>query len=338
MHTSEDAGKRKKKMAHLPPAAIFSPSVARAAASAAKDWNYVDAWLHAKFHGRSPPPFERNADTLRALLALAGSNEAADEERALLCRVEAGALHELQARESKSKTETKTNKPSTDEDGDNSNDNEDIDSNTARDAILSAVRENLSRDGSAALDAMASVAVAGGLAFATPEDLGRRMAELPGQLGELEQMEARVQVLARYMENEVRKLEQLAGELTDEGYRPASDLAKQNLEAQRKIKGLSARIPELRDKVAALASSVGMPKPTIEQVKREEEDYLTLLAEKNELDAQVKSFQGLPHDTDQARQELENLRNELRHMKQRRDAVFEGLVERETPRKPSRRP
>lgn len=316
-------------MAHLPPAAIFSPSVARAAASAAKDWNYVDAWLHAKFHGRSPPPFERNADTLRALLALAGANEAADEERTLLCRVEAGALSELQALDSKAKTEA---------DADGDNDSKDIYSNTARDTILSAVRESLSRDGSAALDAMASAAVTCGLAFATPEDLGRRMAELPGQLAELEQMEVRVQVLARYMEREVRKVEQMAEELREEGYRPPNDLAKQNLEAQRKIKTLSVRIPELRDKVAALASSVGMPNPTIEQVKREEEVYLALLAQKNDLDVQVKSFQGLPHDTDQARQELENLRSELRHMTQRRDAVFEGLVERETPRKPSRRP
>jgi len=317
------------KMAHLPPAAIFSPSVARAAASAAKDWNYVDAWLHAKFHGRSPPPFERNADTLRALLALAGANEVADEERALLCRVETGALSELQALDSKANSKI---------DDDEDNDTKDVDINMARDAILSTVRENLSRDGSAALDAMASVAVTCGLAFATPEDLGRRMAEISGQLAELEQMEARVQVLARYMEREVCKVEQLAEELKEEGYRPPNDLAKQNLEVQRKIKTLSARIPELRDKVAAVANSVGMPNPTIEHVKREEEAYLTLLAQKNELHAQVKSFQGLPHDTDQARQELENLRSELRHMTQRRDAVFEGLVERETPRKPSRRP
>jgi len=83
-------------MAHMPPStAIFSPSVARLAAATAKDWNYIDSWLSAKFHGRTPPPFERNPDTLKALLALAALNESADEERDLVARVEAEALREL---------------------------------------------------------------------------------------------------------------------------------------------------------------------------------------------------------------------------------------------------
>ncbi|KAK1753492.1 hypothetical protein QBC47DRAFT_44729 [Echria macrotheca] len=314
-------------MAHIPQAAIFSPSVARAAASTAKDWNFVDAWLHAKFHGRSAPPFERNADTLRALLALATANEAADEERQLVARLEATALQELRAQEDLHKQQS--------EDGRTGSGNTAAD---AREAILAAVRENLSREGTAALDAMATAAADCGIAFATPEDLGRRMTELPAQLSELEQMEARVRVLARYMESELQKMQKLAKELMDDKYRPPTDLAKQNLETQRKIKTLSARIPELRDKVSALANSVGTPNPTIEQVKREEEAYLALLSEKNELEAQVQAFQGLPHDTDQARQELEHLRNELRQTTQRRDAVFEGLVERETPKKPTRRP
>src|SRR3569833_2989469 len=64
-------------MSHLPPStAIFSPSVARIAASLSKDWNHVDGWLVARFHGE-PPPFERN--------------EATDEERDLAARVEPSA-------------------------------------------------------------------------------------------------------------------------------------------------------------------------------------------------------------------------------------------------------
>ena len=106
-------------MAHLAPhlhqhhhhhqsnAAIFSPSVARAAASTAKDWSYVDDWLRRKYAASSSsssassisggakatakrsswttvPQFERNPETLKALLALAAANEAADETRVLL--------------------------------------------------------------------------------------------------------------------------------------------------------------------------------------------------------------------------------------------------------------
>jgi len=317
-------------MSHLPPNAIFSPSVARAAASAAKDWNYVDSWLHAKFHPRSPPSFERNADTLRALLALALANESADEERQLIASLEHAALQSLQQQRSPIYVSDQSEGHLAVGDGVAA---------SAREAILSAIESNLSRDGTTALDAIVTAAAECGMALPTPEDLGRRMVSLAGTLSELEQMESRVQVVMRYIESEADRIRKLTEDLGgDHGYRPAADLAKQNLEAQRKIKGLSARLPELREKVEALASSVRLPSPTIEQIQQEEEAYLKLLGQKNALDTQIQAFQGLPHDTEQARQELESLRDELRHITQRRDAIFEGLVERETPRKPMRRP
>lgn len=306
-------------MAHLPPnTAIFSPSVARAAASAAKDWSYIDTWLMQKFQTRPPPQFERNADTLRALLTLANANEAADEERNLLARLEADALREIQQQQQ--------------------HDSASNPADAAREAILTSIEDNLSREGRVALESMASVSVSLGMAFATPADLGQRMVSLAAQASELEQMEARVAILSRYVEEEARNVRDLVKELKGEEYRPASHLAKQNLEMQRKINSIAVKLPELRDKVAALASSVGTPNPTVEQVRQEEVAYLALLAEKKDLDAQVKAFQGLPPDTDHAREELETLRSELRLMTQRRDAVFEGLVERETPKKPTRMP
>ena len=126
-------------MAHLPPsAAIFSPSVARAAASAAKDWSYVDTWLQRKFPGRGPPPFERNADTLRVLLSLASANEAADEERALLARLEAETLEQLRAHE-QSQQEPQ------------SEDSPEVTHQSAREAILASLETSLTRDGQTAL-------------------------------------------------------------------------------------------------------------------------------------------------------------------------------------------
>ena len=47
----------------------------------------------------------------------------------------------------------------------------------------------------------------------------------------------------------------------------------------------------------------------------------------------MNAFAGLPPDVELARQEVEGLREELRGLVARRDEVFEGLVERETPRK-----
>ncbi|KAK3384752.1 hypothetical protein B0H63DRAFT_394535 [Podospora didyma] len=315
-------------MAHLPSSAIFSPSVARAAASTAADWNFVDSWLARKFPARSPPAFERNSETLRALLALASANEAADEERALLCRLEASALAELEQQRTQSQLQSR--------DASISNGSDPADD--AREAILAQLQDHLSREGQVALSTMAILAVDVQLSFASPADIGAAMVSTAGEIQSVSQAEARIAILARYISSEALENARLADMLTSgDEFRPAADLAKQNLETQRKIKAMAARLPELRDRVAALASSVGgLPSPTVDQVRQEEETYLALLAQKKELDAQVKSFQGLPPDTNQARQELETLRNELRRITQRRDAVFEGLVERETPRKSTR--
>ncbi|KAH8887085.1 hypothetical protein GQ53DRAFT_750274 [Thozetella sp. PMI_491] len=317
-------------MAHLPPnAAIFSPSVARAAASAAKDWNYVDSWLSSKYHGRTPPAFERNADTLRVLLALAAANETADEERDLVARVDAAALKDLEARQKHVRAENAGRDPR----GDGVNG---VTGEQLSEDVLDTIEANLPREAKAALDTMAAAAVELGIAFPEPEALGRKMVALQADVFGLEQAHARVVVLQRYLDGEARKIEGILREVEGNHYRPAADLAKQNLETQRKVKAIATKLPELQDKVAALAASIGMPKPTIEQVRDEEQAYLDLLAQKKELDVQVKAFQGLPPDMEHAREELESLRAELREVTQRRDAVFEGLVERETPRKPRR--
>ncbi|KAG7284142.1 hypothetical protein NEMBOFW57_010503 [Staphylotrichum longicolle] len=351
-------------MAHLPPnAAIFSPSVARAAASAAKDWSYIDAWLHRKFPGRGPPPFERNADTLRVLLALASANEAADEERTLIARLEAETLTQLRAHEqSLAQQENQT---------DNNNDNDNDDDNTitidsAREAILASLETSLTRDGQTALTAMAALALQTATPLPTPAALASSLLALSTEAHTLDQTAARIQTLTAYLAAETAATAKLSAELrppsphhphhhrhNDDdddpshsedptsapaaaaagGYHPPPSLSLTNLSTQRRIKTLAARLPEQRDKAASLARSVPLPSPTVPQLAREEEAYLSLLAHKRALDAQVRAFEGLPPDAEQARQELEGLREELTRLAGRRDEVFEGLVERETPRK-----
>lgn len=337
-------------MAHLPPnAAIFSPSVARAAASAAKDWSYVDTWLQRKFPGRAPPPFERNADTLRALLALASANEAADEERALIARLEAETLQQLRAHDDQQPQK-----------GEESYDPQQPTLDAAREAILTSLEASLTREGQTALTAMAALALQTHTPLPTPATLGAELITLSTESLALEQAIARIHTLTAYLAQEAAATANLAAELRppsphhhdqDEdpsetaqgndhratGYHPPPDLSIQNLSLQRQIKALSSRVPDLRDRAATLAKSVGgsgtASSPSIAQIRDEEEAYLSLLAEKRELDAQVRAFHGLPPDTEQARRQLEALRAELRRMTMRRDEVFEGLVERETPRK-----
>ncbi|KAI0118120.1 hypothetical protein F4776DRAFT_267334 [Hypoxylon sp. NC0597] len=334
-------------MAHLAPlnttsqAAIFSPSVARAAASTAKDWSYVDSWLRSKYAGSSinrgrPPSFERNPETLKALLALVAANEATDEDREQLARVEEAALAEVQAseREQEAKRQRVEAERQQGEAGSVAVDGELLASD-----LLEAIESNLSKDGKAALDAMASMAVDLGVAYPTPETLGAKFVELQGRALELEDSIERVNLLQRYLDRESARMESFLEELHHgEAYQPAPDLAKQNLELQRKIKGMTARIPELKQQVISLEKTVGLPRLTVEDVRKEEEAYLELLARKKDLDAQVKAFAGLPPDIEAARLELEALRTELRDATEQRDENFEKLVERESPVKSRRRP
>ncbi|KAL8375749.1 hypothetical protein RB595_007053 [Gaeumannomyces hyphopodioides] len=316
-------------MSRLPPdAAIFSPSVARAAASAAKDWSYIDAWLASRFRGRpAPPRFERNADTLRALLALAALNESADEQRDLLAAVEADALAELEAAAAASGGSRN------DDDGER---DPGTDLASVRRDLLSALEAGLTRDGRASLDAMAAASVELGLAHPTPAAISAHLTGLAAARAEAEQATARVSSLRRHVDGQAARADAVAADAAGPAYRPPADLAKLNLEAQRRVRALEAALPEARDRAAAQAAAAGgrLPDPTVEQVRAEEEAYLELLHRKRALDARLRAFEGLPPDPAMARRELEARRDVLRRLTQRRDAVFEGLVERETPRKP----
>lgn len=313
-------------MARLPPdAAIFSPTVARLAASTAKDWSYVDGWLASKYNGRSPPRFERNPETLKALLALAALNETADENRHLVSQVGAVALQDINA-------DREARRAAGDEDEDE-DEQVPLDLNAFKGEFYGAMEDNLTAEGRAALDAMASSAGHLGMAHPEPASLARAMLDLQARIFDLEQAAARVETLQRLAESESARLDQLLEDVRGDDYRPPADLARQNLDLQRKIKAMAKRLPEVQDAVAKLARTVGVPGPTIQQVREEEEKYLECLDLRRRLDQQVIEFEGLPADVDRARQQLDRLRDELRSITERRDAVFEGLVERETPRK-----
>ncbi|KAK4642001.1 hypothetical protein QC761_505850 [Podospora bellae-mahoneyi] len=329
-------------MAHLlNNTAIFSPSVARAAASAAKDWSYIDTWLARKFpSNRPPPPFERNADTLKALLALAAANEAADEERALLLRFEAETLAQLQKHQPKDDLLT-----------------------TSRESILTSLEDSLTREGSTALTSLAQLSLQlNSSPSPNPVSLASELLSLQSQLAELEQTLARIDVLTSYISSESEALSKLSSEIDarprpssshseeennnnnlddnsntatkkSEGYHPHPSLAKSNLAAQRRIKTLAARVQELFAHASPNPSADRDQSVSIQEIHAQEQAYLRLLQQKKELDAQLAGFAGLPHDIDAAREELENLRIELTRVTERRDSVFEGLVERETPKK-----
>ncbi|KAI1462978.1 uncharacterized protein F4812DRAFT_453867 [Daldinia caldariorum] len=344
-------------MSHLAPsqAAIFSPSVARAAASTAKDWSYIDTWLRSIFSNsssssssssssRRPPHFERNPETLKALLALAAANEAADDHREQLFRVEQAALDEIRAAEKdredrRQRVEAQKQNQQGYEGEEQEQEETTIDPEILASDLLSALEANLSKDGAAALEAMAAVAAELGVAYPTPEVLGSQFVELQGRALELEDGLERVDLLRRYLDREAARAEAFLAELRHSSiFALPPDLPRQNLELQRLVKSTSSRLPELTQQVLSLEKTVGIPSVTVEDVRADEEAYLDLLARKKDLDAQVRAFAGLPPDVEAARAELEALRAELRDATERRDENFEKLVERESPVKVRRRP
>jgi len=303
--------------------AIFSPSVARIAASTARDWNYVDNWLSTKFHGRTPPSFERNPETLKALLTLAAFNETADEERDLFARAEATALNELDSAATPS-----TTGPSGDQELLSGG-------KPLAECLLDSIEAGLTKEGRTALEVMAGMATHLGIAYPEPEQLGRKVVEIQGKLLAIEQMGQRIGGMETFLKAEAEEAEAILRKLYGDEYKPPTNLAKKNLELQRTTKSMADRLPELRDRLAALSSpsSPSYTYRTVEELEEEEAEYLTILSRKKELESQIAAFQGLPSNLDMAREELEALRSELRNMVRRRDMVFEGLVERESPKK-----
>jgi HAUS augmin-like complex subunit 1 len=271
----------------------------------AKDWNYIDGWLNTKFNCKSAPPFERNNDTLKALLALAALNETADEDYDLLSKLEAKSLQELQRKEA------------ADPDGE----------------ILNAVEDHLTREGHASLEALSSAGVVLRQPFAETERLARKIFDLQVASFNLEQASDRVAILHKHLTTELQQITVLVEEMQGDTYQPSAELPKQALDYQRKAKVLAAKLPELNGRIASLTAAAGEPKPTIEDVRVEEEKFRELMATVKELEAQVKAYHGLPHDTDLARLEVEGLRVELKKLTRQRDCMFEGLVERESPTK-----
>ncbi|KAG6357898.1 hypothetical protein INS49_013781 [Diaporthe citri] len=272
-------------MARRPPdAAIFSPTIARLAASTAKDWNYVDGWLASKYNGRTPPQFERNPETLKALLALATLNETSDENRHLVSQLDAVALQDI-------KTARDAKHAAGDED-----EQVPIDLATFKDEFYAAIEDNLTTEGRTALDAMASSAAHLDMAYPEPARLAQAMLDLQTRIFDLEQAAARVGTIQSLAESESARLGELLAEVRGDEYRPPADLARQNLDLQRKIKAMAKRLPEVQDKVASLARTVGVPDPTIQQVREEEGKYLESLDLRRRLDQQVHEFEGLPAD------------------------------------------
>ncbi|KAA8649795.1 hypothetical protein EYZ11_005384 [Aspergillus tanneri] len=280
---------------------LVSPTKARQAAIQAKDWAYVNSWLSRQYGPNTVPNFERNEDTLRTLLALAAANDAADEEATLIHHAREQGVQGYKRREG---TEDKQKRE-----------------------ILDEVELCLDGKGAQDLDDLAeTTAVLGALGTETT-DLGQSIIELTKEEFGVQQQMFKVETIHNYLERELATLQNHLEELnSDKAYEIAADLPALTAEWSRGTKTLTAKVGEYHDRIASLERTKHKG-PTLDELEAEEADVTRFMETVQALENRVHMFHDLPKDIPGARAKYKELEQELDKLTQRRDSMFENLVD-----------
>lgn len=273
--------------------ALFSPSKARAQQAQAKDWNAVEAWLSKKYGARMPA-FERNEETLQALLSLANLNENADEQRSQVEKIQRTALSTLSKKQEGLAGE-----------------------------VLHTVLVESANDSS--LDDLAEIAVALDCSTTDAPSLGRELVDLTSTEFEMAQQVQRTEAQLAALKHEQSRITQLLRQLKSEDFQAPVDTVENTAEWARMAKQLKAKVAEYEERLSAsrpISQSTGF-----ESVQRKLEEADQQRALLSGLEAELKAFQDLPADPRSAKATLEGARDRLRKLTERRDRLFEGLVD-----------
>ncbi|EAW06875.1 uncharacterized protein ACLA_085720 [Aspergillus clavatus NRRL 1] len=280
---------------------LLSPAKARQSAIQAKDWAYVNSWLSRHYAPNPIPNFERNQDTLRTLLALAAANDAADEEAALLHRAREEAIQEFKTRESAEETQ--------------------------KQELLDELELCLGESGKRDLDDLAETTAALGALSTETKDLGQSIIELTLEEFEMKGQLSEVEKMHKHLEEELSTLrEQLAELKSDPAYEVSGDLPALTAEWLRGTKMLTAKVAEYHDRLQVMERNKyqGL---TIEELAAEEKQITQAKETVESLNHRIQMFHDLPQDIQGARAQYKQLERELDRLIQRRDSMFERLVD-----------
>lgn len=275
---------------------LLSPSKARRQFVQAQEWAHVTAWLASKYYPSAPPPFERNTEALNAFLALAAVNESADEERDAYSKVEHDALEELNA----------------------------IVSAESDTEILAAIKNSLTHEGRASLDALASLSLALGGA-PTDREMANSIVQLKIAEIKMQQQTQRVEDLQTSLARELSWLrEQLAEERAEQFQSPV-DILQKTSGWTRSAKALGIKLTEYNDKLRSLDEDKA-PGVDIHRVLEEEKRVLELQGKVKAIESRLAVFQGLPPEWELAKTEVDRVKRDLASLDNQRDTMFERLV------------
>ncbi|KAL1989881.1 hypothetical protein VTN49DRAFT_7078 [Thermomyces lanuginosus] len=280
---------------------LISPTKARQAAIQAKDWAYVNAWLSRKFSPNEVPPFERNEDTLKALLAIAAANETADEEAALLHRAREEIVRAYKRREEEEDPRKK--------------------------ALLEDLEAHLDEKGEESLNDLAETTVSLGSLSTSTAALGNGIMELTRDEFDVADQMREIEALQVYLDKELKGLRKQLDDLkSNPVYEIDPNLTEQTAEWNRSTKLLMAKVQEYHERITTLTRTVTKNAPTIEDIVAEEKSTLELQDNVKRLEARIKAFHDIPPQLDEARAEYKRLERDVQQLRQRRDRMFESAA------------
>lgn len=204
--------------------------------------------------------------------------------------------------------------------------------------MLRTIKAHLTPEGSDALQALASTAVALNTPSANPETLAYALVAHTSTSQTLTNNIAHIQSLQQYLDKQHSLLRtQLKDLQTNPAFTAPPSLPRQTTEQTRQTKHLRIKIREYEDRLVSLQASQGRnaATPASKNVSSaeaiadllEQQAALDAFAQKVEaLEKEVDEFAGLPADKEAARKEVAKLEVELDNVRRRRDALFEGLV------------
>nr|OQO23437.1 hypothetical protein B0A51_10298 [Rachicladosporium sp. CCFEE 5018] len=273
---------------------LVSPSKARIARAQAQDWQFVDAFLSKKYNGKRPPTFERNEETLEALLALATLSDHADEQHNAIEKLKRSALQAL----------TK---------------------NSPGDEVYQIIPHRLSADGKASLDMLAQAIVVFNMPLASPPvDLTAAAVSLQHQLFEASQLEDRLVRQVEMQQRDTTRLQAILRDLSDDTFHTDDDLPEKTIEWTKNAKHLKAKIGEYEERYSALRPQSSAT--NVVDLAKHSDALLRQQQMHKEVRTELDTFQGLPTNISDARRAVEAARDELRKLTRERDQLFEALV------------
>lgn len=273
---------------------LFSPSKAKAYQAQAKDWAFVDSWLTKRSASKRLPDFERNEDTLQALLALATVNDAADELRGSIDRVEKAALTVLSKR-----------------------------AETSSDNLHELILRNL--ESKSGLDTLANLAILSNASHPSALAIGTAIAEMNDAKFAQDQQIQRTSYQLQALRAEQNRVEGILASLQSDGWQASADIQEQTAEWTRSSKQLRTKVGEYDDRLAG-SRTKHRPSVTFDDMAKTTSDLVQQHSLLERLEHELEAFKSLPSDANGARSKLEAAREELRDLTKERDALFENMA------------